>query len=43
MDTANFIKERVGLFKDFSAGRIKELIDETPLLKQEYKKVGTGG
>ena len=27
MDTANFIKERVGLFKDFSAERIKELID----------------
>jgi acetate kinase len=27
MDTASFIKEQVGLFKDFSAGRIKELID----------------
>ena len=27
MGTASFIKERVNLFKDFSAGRIKELID----------------
>ena len=27
MSTASFIKERVGLFKDFNAGRIKELID----------------
>jgi acetate kinase len=27
MDPANFIKERVGLFKDFTAKRIKELVD----------------
>ena len=27
MDTPSFIKERVGLFKDFSAERIKELVD----------------
>jgi acetate kinase len=27
MDTSSFIKERVGLFKDFSDERIKELID----------------
>jgi acetate kinase len=27
MDTASFIKDRVGLFKDFNAERIRELID----------------
>ena len=27
MDTGTFIKERVGVFKDFSAQRIKELVD----------------
>ena len=27
MDVAGFIKERVGLFKDFNAERIKELVD----------------
>src|SRR5262245_11483316 len=27
MDTASFIKERVGLFEDFSPTRIKELVD----------------
>jgi acetate kinase len=27
MDAAGFIKERVGLFKDFTADRIKELVD----------------
>ena len=27
MDTAGFIKERVGLFKDFTAERIKQLVD----------------
>src|ERR1700758_3725613 len=27
MDTGAFLKERVGLFKDFSADRIKELVD----------------
>ena len=27
MDAASFIKERVGLFKDFSAERIQELVD----------------
>src|SRR5215472_16077524 len=27
MDTASFIKERVGLFKDFSDERIKELVN----------------
>ena len=27
MDTAGFIKERVDLFKDFTAERIKQLVD----------------
>ena len=38
MDTANFIKERVGQFKDFSAARIKELIDGSLVRSFEAKE-----
>ena len=31
MDAAGFIKERVGVFKDFSAERIKQLVDGSPI------------
>jgi CRP-like cAMP-binding protein len=27
LDAADFLKERVGVFKDFSAERVKELVD----------------
>src|SRR5215813_6587715 len=38
MDPASFIKERVGLFKEFSAERIAELIDGSVVRSFEAKE-----
>jgi acetate kinase len=38
MDTASFIKEHVGLFKDFTDGRIKELVDGSVVRSFEAKE-----
>ena len=38
MDTLGFIKERVGLFKNFSADRLKELVDGSRIRSFEAKE-----
>lgn len=38
MDTLGFIKERVGLFKDFSADRLKQLVDGSRVRSFEAKE-----
>lgn len=38
MDTANFLKERVGLFKDFSVEKIKELVEGSVVRSFEAKE-----
>jgi hypothetical protein len=41
MDAAGFIKERVGLFKDFTAERIKQLVDGSLVRSFEPNEVIT--
>jgi acetate kinase len=38
VDTANFLKERVGLFKDFGVEKIKELVDGSVIRSFEEKE-----
>ena len=38
MDVPGFLKEKIGLFKDFSAGRIKELVDGSTVRSFEARE-----